>query len=356
MGCDIHFYVEKLDNGKWVRAEAMETNPYKQMYWDHCVHCDNLMVEVDNPYKLLGADEGMSDEQVANLWQAMVSDIAARQLEGTVDEAMAMSLLSAIHLAYDSIKTQELRTLVPATTSPHPVEGLYHIEDNGGSQECGRLDEVATRQPELTRSSYYKGGRNYELFALLSSVRGLPPEEGQLGIDGLPEDVSDELRKEFEAWGMDAHSEGYATLQDLMAHPWWGKNQTHRVKVWTKEVVANDNSARSQEQMKQTVNWHTSYCDTYPELHSNLERLRDQPGVEYIEITISDAEWGDSEEQGIWLYNASRPAREPDVVRDLEITYADSKFQGFVRTLSRMTSHVTDGDLSTVRGVWWFDN
>jgi len=56
-------------------------------------------------------------------------------------------------------------------------------------------------------------GRNYDLFSILAEVRGShdPIDEPR----GLPEDVTDTTRKEFEKWGRDAHTPSYYTLKEL---------------------------------------------------------------------------------------------------------------------------------------------
>ncbi len=56
-------------------------------------------------------------------------------------------------------------------------------------------------------------GRNYDLFSILAEVRGSydPIDDPR----GLPEDVTDATRKEFERWGRDAHTPSYYTLKEL---------------------------------------------------------------------------------------------------------------------------------------------
>jgi hypothetical protein len=56
-------------------------------------------------------------------------------------------------------------------------------------------------------------GRNYDLFSILAEVRGSydPIDDPR----GLPEDVTDATRKEFERWGRDAHTPSHYTLKEL---------------------------------------------------------------------------------------------------------------------------------------------
>lgn len=60
--------------------------------------------------------------------------------------------------------------------------------------------------------------RNYTLFGILAGVRN---GYGNIVISepkGLPEDVSEEVKKEFDRWGSDGHSHSYFTLEELKDH------------------------------------------------------------------------------------------------------------------------------------------
>lgn len=57
--------------------------------------------------------------------------------------------------------------------------------------------------------------RNYELFSFLADVRNYG-NNPCFGFDrGFPKDASEETRNEYERWGSDAHTPGYATLAEL---------------------------------------------------------------------------------------------------------------------------------------------
>lgn len=62
--------------------------------------------------------------------------------------------------------------------------------------------------------------RNYNLFSILANVRNgnslVPISE----LKGLPNDVSDGVRKESDGWDGDGHSHSYFTLQELLAYDW----------------------------------------------------------------------------------------------------------------------------------------
>lgn len=60
-------------------------------------------------------------------------------------------------------------------------------------------------------------GRNYYMFAIMVDVRN---EDGAVTPisepRGLPDDVSSEIKKESEEWGVDGHSHSWLTVKDLM--------------------------------------------------------------------------------------------------------------------------------------------
>lgn len=62
------------------------------------------------------------------------------------------------------------------------------------------------------------GNRNYSLFAVLADVRN----DGSLDyIDeprGLPDDVTEFVKEDYDGWGWDAHSCSYFTLRELIEY------------------------------------------------------------------------------------------------------------------------------------------
>lgn len=63
------------------------------------------------------------------------------------------------------------------------------------------------------------GRRNYLAFSQLAGVRSSPGDGVQKKLclnRGLPEDISEEVKTESFRWDMDAHSENYATLKEIM--------------------------------------------------------------------------------------------------------------------------------------------
>lgn len=58
--------------------------------------------------------------------------------------------------------------------------------------------------------------RNYALFAVLADVRNSGYTEYIDRPRGLPEDVTDTVKEDYEKWDMDAHSCSYFTLKELI--------------------------------------------------------------------------------------------------------------------------------------------
>lgn len=73
--------------------------------------------------------------------------------------------------------------------------------------------------------------RNYSLFALLADVRNtnqlIQPIKPQ---EGLPPDISEELKAEYEPGSLDWHSATYYTLDELLEYE-WNKVQVEEVDV-----------------------------------------------------------------------------------------------------------------------------
>jgi len=100
------------------------------------------------------------------------------------------------------------------------------------------------------------GNRNYCFFSILADVRN---GRGFAGVDtgdgfnpiseprGLPEDVSIEVKRQFDHYGIDGHSHSYITLKELLEYD-WEQTTTHRgvidEKEYTRMITANSNSPR----------------------------------------------------------------------------------------------------------------
>jgi hypothetical protein len=67
-------------------------------------------------------------------------------------------------------------------------------------------------EPEYELVSFFIG-RNYELFGILAGVRS--SEDPIADPRGLPEDVTDVTRREYDKWAGDVHTPTYYTLKEL---------------------------------------------------------------------------------------------------------------------------------------------
>lgn len=80
----------------------------------------------------------------------------------------------------------------------------------------------------------FYNGRNYDLFAILADVRngrgfaGCYTGEGFNPIAatrGLPEDVCEAVKAEYDAWDGDGHSHSYFTVEELLKYDWTQKTK-----------------------------------------------------------------------------------------------------------------------------------
>jgi hypothetical protein len=77
--------------------------------------------------------------------------------------------------------------------------------------------------------------RNYGLFGFLADVRNYSHSPVIAEPRGLPDDVSPELRAEYDEWG-DCHSTSWLTLAELLAYDY---DQT----FWDRRVTKGNNGA-----------------------------------------------------------------------------------------------------------------
>lgn len=80
--------------------------------------------------------------------------------------------------------------------------------------ESFQLLEDEDNHPDM--ANFPNRSRDYWKFALLQQVRGRFDWSFDEHIR-FPDDASPEVRQVFEAWGSDAHSEGYLTREDIKA-------------------------------------------------------------------------------------------------------------------------------------------
>lgn len=71
------------------------------------------------------------------------------------------------------------------------------------------------REAEYTVTDFC-GDRDYWLFAVLADVRNDGSFTYIDGPRGLPKDISEDVKREFDPWTYDAHSMSYLTLQEII--------------------------------------------------------------------------------------------------------------------------------------------
>lgn len=121
----------------------------------------------------------------------------------------------------------EFRESLPDRGDPVAIEAWLAGQAFGGPWQPAEPlvpNPFPDETPAATVVDYnerYYDDRCYGLFWVLSGVRGEYAGLYPLYEDrGAPEDLSDHVLEEWEAWGVDAHSEGYATLAELLEHDW----------------------------------------------------------------------------------------------------------------------------------------
>jgi len=80
-------------------------------------------------------------------------------------------------------------------------------------------DNSEGQELDVDYSDRFYTGRDYELFGMLSGVRD-PTQPAWFKDSGFPDDASPHVTREYEDWGVDAHTPGHATLYDLLEHTW----------------------------------------------------------------------------------------------------------------------------------------
>jgi hypothetical protein len=83
--------------------------------------------------------------------------------------------------------------------------------------DCFRVDNPFAEKPIIKRVDLYDE-RDYSLFAVLADVKNSNFFEYIAEPKGLPDDVTEYVRQEYTAWGVDAHSCSYFTLRELIEY------------------------------------------------------------------------------------------------------------------------------------------
>jgi len=113
-----------------------------------------------------------------------------------------------------------------------------HVHVEVFNPKTGKWEEKDDRGPRPSYEDwdawdvgvpYIYEDRNYSVFAMLANVRngsgfaGCDTGNGYLPISmpkGLPEDVSEGTRSEYEDWGESCHTHSWLTVQELLDYDW----------------------------------------------------------------------------------------------------------------------------------------
>ena len=151
--------------------------------------------------------------------------------------------------------------------------------------------------------------RNYELFSFLADVRNYGGNKS-FGFDrGLPDDISPQTKKEAEYWGIDGHSHGYCTLEEL-------KNAIKGVAKIRYEGAVNKEQAERYRKTKETpTEWAQgvgSFRGIAPEYQDRYEWLVWEDVVGCFEDLVEAIE--ERKREIFWIFKD-----EDDLARDKDI-------------------------------------
>lgn len=129
-----------------------------------------------------------------------------------------------------------------------PIRATGNLVDIYRKQEFRRkADEWGSPHLKMVEKRFYEG-RSYSLFSLLADVRNDGTIEPISEPKGLPDDLSPEIQKLSDEWGIDGHSHSYFTLGDLLDVDWTGSMGSKCVtddlgwyRKWYSEFIVSDN-------------------------------------------------------------------------------------------------------------------
>ncbi len=246
------------------------------------------------------------------------------------------------------------------------VNGYWHPADEWETEiaEVANGDHKETVTYKSYKSLFYTG-RNYDLFAILANVRngygfaGVDTGEGYKPMSepkDLPEDVSEYIAEYSAQWGMDGHSHSHHTLRELLEYD------------WTQETVK-----RGLTDLRSWVNWierekwlepgegPESYCGgvgggnieqlTPAAARNILNQAKDEMAKTKGERLYGD-KWLDRVEE---IFDRYYPNKQIYVQCEWGTPYYASCGHFWATTMPRLL-HLADGDIDSVRIVFWFDN
>lgn len=203
-------------------------------------------------------------------------------------------------------------------------------------------EELRKHWDDKWNSALYVG-RNYDLFAMLADVRngygfaGVDTGDGFEIMDdprGVPDDASEEYKREVEGWGVDGHSHSYFTLRELLEWEGWDYGTEKR-------GVVGPTGYMQWKELGRPASWSGAVSGASVRNVSNeeMEKLIEGGAVEVGSLTDS----GFALDSGANVYTKV----------EWRVTYRDSVERFLDHVLPAMKEF---GDPDEVRAVFFFDN
>ena len=126
---------------------------------------------------------------------------------------------------------------------------------------CGdyfRVDNPLAETPFIKRIALH-GDRNYSLFAVLADVRNSQLIDYISEPRGLPYDATEYVKREYSAWGNDAHSCSYFTLRELIDYHEEYKPQDSIGRYILKPLIDKLKQRANELDLIWDFEWHNSF-------------------------------------------------------------------------------------------------
>jgi hypothetical protein len=175
------------------------------------------------------------------------------------------------------------------------------------------------------------GQRNYIFFGIIAGVRSYDTKSMVSEPRGLPKDVSPQVKRHSDQWGVDGHSHSYLTLKELQDFDWYQMYQLEN--TMTARVYAN-----TVLKFKGLTTIKRSYANLYI-IDKNETRIPQH----------------DLEKMCYGIYGLYDPTYDYIADVEWEETYRDMVGPKYLDDLFNRLESFAD-DPNDVRVVFWFDN
>lgn len=191
----------------------------------------------------------------------------------------------------------DIHVMIEARRTLNNNEEVWFNCDNYRYKPYFGTDE---EEPQMELKPIF-GDRNYELFSFLAGVRNYG-NNPSFGFDrGFPEDASKQTATEYESWGSDAHTPGYATLAEL-------KEAVAGVKTVRREgAVSKEQADRFRETGQTPDSWAQGigcWKGIAPNMQDKFEWMVWEDEVHCFDGLIASIE--ERKRDVFWIFNAER--------------------------------------------------